>query len=55
MTECAPTFVYAYAMSGPMHWKSHHFQYTAEAITYVLALAEDVRSRGVRALGAWRE
>jgi hypothetical protein len=53
MTLCYPEFVRAYAMSGPPHRMRRSFRYsggTGAALTYVLALAEGVRSRGVKAL-----
>lgn len=53
MTECSPEFVRAYAMSGPPHRIRRSFRYSGgsgPALAYVLALAEDVRSRGVKAL-----
>lgn len=50
-----PGFVYAYAMSGPPLWLRRKFKdrqgfFTGDPLAYVLALAEDVRSRGVAAL-----
>jgi hypothetical protein len=45
-----PTWVYAYALSGPPHQVRHRFRYGFQANRYVLALAQDVRSRGVSAL-----
>lgn len=53
MTMCSPEFVHAYAMSGPPHRIRRRFRYfggSLGALAYVLALAEDVRSRGVKAL-----
>jgi hypothetical protein len=50
MTGCTPRFAYAYAMSGPPLQVRRRFRYSADALTYVLGLAEDVRSRGVQVL-----
>jgi hypothetical protein len=49
-----PGFVYAYAMSGPRLRLRRKFmrrgRLSGDPLAYVLALAEDVRSRGVAAL-----
>jgi hypothetical protein len=55
MGSYSPGFVYAYAMSGPPVQLRRSFRdrrgwFTDDPLTYVLALAEDVRSRGVAAL-----
>jgi len=48
----ARTRVYAYALSGPQYQTCYRFRYSAYAIKYVLALAQDIRPHGVVALGS---
>lgn len=53
MVGSSPDYVHAYAMSGPPHSIRRSFRVfggPTAALAYVLALAKDVRSRGVKAL-----
>jgi hypothetical protein len=50
MSACIPTWVHAYAVSGPQRQVRYRFRFSMQAIRYVLELARDVRKHGVVAL-----